>query len=419
MTKSGKALLLLLILQILVSCGGGGGGGGGSSGGSSGGSGLPTGAGTLPPVAGSNVVPITVNGSLCSNSPFINKACVSVTICTPGTSTCKVINDIILDTASFGLRIFKQAIDQAPGAAVNLTQVFDASGAIAECVQFGGGTSDWGPVQMAGVVLGSEPAVQVPIHVIDSTFGTATRPTECSNADASPASAGFNGILGVGLLVPDCGTVCSNNPSNRLYYSCSSNICTGTAIPVISQVQNPVALLPVDNNGVIVQLPTVQAGGAPSADGFLVLGIGTQANNAPSTVTTYPADPSHGQFFTVFNGMTLNGLLDTGTSMLVFPSGGTLPNCAAPNSFWFCPSSPTSLSATNEGFPAGIPSGPVSFQIGNFNSLIGSSNRVFPDIGGNGTTQFIWGLPFFFGRTVYIGIQGRPSGLGTGPYWAY
>jgi hypothetical protein len=149
------------------------------------------------------------------------------------------------------------------------------------------------------------------------------------------------------------------------------------------------------------------------------LGIGTQANNTPSVATTYPADPTRGQFFTVFNGVTLNSLLDTGTSRLTFPSGGTLPDCATPNSTWFCPPTLTNLSATNEGFPAGFPSGAVPFQIANFNSVIVSSNRVFPDIGGNGTTQFIWGLPFFLGRTVYIGIQGRASSLGTGPYWAY
>jgi hypothetical protein len=184
-------------------------------------------------------------------------------------------------------------------------------------------------------------------------------------------------------------------------------------------VQNPVGLLPVDNNGVIVQLPSVFPGGAPSADGFLILGIGTQANNIPPGVTTYPADPLRGEFFTVFNGTSFNGVIDTGTSALLFPSGGVVPNCAAPNSFWFCPSSLTNLSATNEGAPGRVPSGVVSFQIGNFVSLIVSGNKVFPDIGGNGTTQFLWGLPFFFGRPVYIGIQGRVSSLGTGPYWAY
>jgi hypothetical protein len=33
---------------------------------------------------------------------------------------------------------------------------------------------------------------------------------------------------------------------------------------------------------------------------------------------------------------------------------------------------------------------------------------------------FDWGIPFFLGRNVYIGIDGRLSpGLATGPFWAY
>src|ERR1700687_2414070 len=104
--KSNNNLILLMIVSLMIGCGHH------SSGGSSGGSGGN-------PVSGSNVLSITVNGSLCSASTsagYPNKPCVSVTICKPGTSTCQTIDDILLDTGSFGLRIFKQVL------AVSLTQ---------------------------------------------------------------------------------------------------------------------------------------------------------------------------------------------------------------------------------------------------------------------------------------------------------
>ncbi|HXY62064.1 MAG TPA: DUF3443 family protein, partial [Nitrospirota bacterium] len=215
-----------------------------------------------------NVLPLTVNGSLCSpatSSNYINKPCVSVTVCTSGSTTaCQTINDILLDTGSIGLRIFKQALTN-----VTLSQVPSGAGSLATCVQFADGSSDWGPVNKADVILGNEPPVTVPIQVIDATFGTTVLPSACSNPDRVPAL--FNGILGVGLFAQDCGGTCVIS-ATRAYYSCSGNACTPTAVPLANQVSNPVASLPMDNNGVIIQLPTVPSSGSPAANGILVLG---------------------------------------------------------------------------------------------------------------------------------------------------
>jgi hypothetical protein len=357
------------------------------------------------------VLAITVNGSLCSNNSYINKPCVSVTICTPATSTCQTINDILLDTGDSGLRIFKQVLS------VSLTQVTSGGNPVAECIQYADGSSVWGPVKVAGVVLGNEPAVQVPIQVIDSTFGAAS--TVCPGAYQTPADAGYNGSLGVSFFAQDCGATCSAGAGNGIYYACSGATCSGAAVALSNQVQNPVALLPVDNNGVIVQLPGVPASGSPSVNGYLVLGIGTRSNNAPSAVTAYAANAS-GNFITSFNGSNLDGFIDTGSNGLFFPtpSAITLPDCAAPDSAWYCPSSTRDLSATNKG-ASGAPSGMVSFQIANFDTLLASpANNVFADIGGD-NVDFDWGLPFHLGRNVYIGIEGKASSLGSGLYWAY
>jgi hypothetical protein len=353
------------------------------------------------------MVKVTVNGSLCTNS-YPNKPCVSVTICTPGTSNCQTIDDILLDTGASGLRIFSSLLT------VPLTQISSGSGLLANCIQYADGSAEWGPVKTADIILGNEPAVTIPIQIIDSTFSNV--PSSCGTADTTPAATGFNGILGVGLFTEDCGSVCTSVTNNKMYYSCSGSTCTATIVPLSNQVQNPVSRLPVDNNGVIVKLPSVSLGGAVSVDGNLILGIGTRSNNAPSGATMYPANSTYGEFTTVFNGITYSdSFIDSGSNGLFFNASSlsTLNPCGD----WYCPSSIQNLSATTKG-SGGSPSGVILFQIGNASSLFSSPNNVFIELGGT-DTSFDWGLPFFLGRNVYVGIEERTSGLGTGPYWAY
>ncbi|MBF0457673.1 MAG: DUF3443 domain-containing protein [Nitrospirae bacterium] len=391
----------------------------------------PTPTPTPSPSSGGNVLSVTVNGSLCSaanSQGYPNKPCVSVTVCTPGTSTCQTINDILLDTMSTGLRIFKSVLS------VTLTPVTVSSGTLAECYGYGDGSADWGYVATASVKLGGESAVTVPVHVIDSSFdstfsGIPGGSSGCilsqnPYVDTSPQEAGFNGILGVNVSPQDCGSDCVNSANNQLYYSCAGNRCSGTSVTLSSQVQNPIALLSQDNNGYIVQLPSVALGGVASVSGSLVLGIGTQSNNTPpSTLTVYPTD-QYADFNTTFNGVSYaaNGFIDSGSNGLFFksPSTSSLPDCSSSSnaSSFYCPTSTKSFTATNQGIN-GSPSGTVSFQIGNASTLFNSNNNVFVELGGDDSGEFDWGLPFFFGRSVYYGMDGSKSSLGTGPYVAY
>lgn len=416
--------------MLLVGCGGSD-----SSGGATGGS---LGSVSSSDSGGTNELRITVSNS----AAYVNEPCVSVTICEPSNpSTCLTVDDVLLDTGSVGLRIFKQALAMNGGATLALKPVTVSGGAqLAECVEYGDGSENWGPVQTAIVGLGREPPVSMAIQVIDSSFGQSSLcGPVCGSqqesglcVDSNPKQAGYNGILGVGLWLQDCGASCaqavgsSANPIS--YYACQGSNCNGAEVSLANQLQNPASLLQTDNNGVIVNLPSVDPGGATSVTGSLFFGIGTQSNNSVgSDVKFYAVDPNYGEFQTEFNGNVVPGFVDTGSQGLYFQS--TLPTCvSAPG--WYCVSPAASFAATNTGIN-GV-SGSVSFQIGDYWTLANSGKGAFPDIGASASTlssafssrlPFDWGLPFYLGRKVYIGIESASLKFnqftGTGPVVAY
>ena len=365
---------------------------------------------------GDNVLPVSVNGTQCGNlSTYVNEPCVSVKVCEPGTATCQTIDGVLLDTGSIGLRLFKQALTLSlPAAAA------PAGGSLAECVRYADGTADWGPVETADIVLANEPAVTAPIQVIDSTY--ATVPSTCPSPETGPSS--FNGILGLGVFVEDCGSPSCPADAN-VYFAWDGTTLTSIALDSGSQVQNPAGLLPVDNNGFIIALPGVPAGGTPSIEGAIVLGIGTRPNNHPVSASALALD-GFGEFQTTLSGGSAitGSFVDTGSNGLFFSPPSAVPDCGGQAAGWFCPSPPNSTlsyDATNTASP-GFPGNPLgaSFQIENFNTLL-PSNAVFADIGGGAlpNTGFDWGLPFFLGRTIYLGINGTSSNFGPGPMLAY
>lgn len=403
--KSNKSVTLLLLVGLIAGCGGGGG---------SSDSATPVDTDTSP-----NVVAITVP----NDQSYPNKPTVSVTVCEPGTSNCKTVNNVLLDTGSYGLRIFKDQVSN-----LSLQQVVAGSASIAECVPYLDGTGNWGPVKWADVKLGGETAGNIPIQIIDASYSAGGIPPECQSPNATlalnPADTGYNGILGVGLFAEDCGTWCARSTENGMYFNCNGANCTGTIVPITSQVRNPVSSLSRNNNGVVVQMQSIPTGGAKTASGKLILGIGTETNNTPSGVTTYKAD-DNGNFITVFNNTTFaESFIDSGSNGLFFPAPASLlPICSYPSDDWYCPqvtlSSPMQLEATNSSANLAT-SGIVEFKIGKATSLFNTDNSAFAELGGPAFgSGFDWGLPFFYSRSVFVGINGKSSVLGTGPYWAY
>ncbi|MFZ6645151.1 DUF3443 domain-containing protein [Undibacterium sp. TJN25] len=361
-----------------------------------------------------NSIPMTVDAGPAGDGSVINQPYVSVTICTPGTTSCQTIDHILVDTGSYGLRII------APGilsSSLSLPSATTSAGAtIGECVKFTSGYT-WGSVKKADVQLGGEIASNLPINIIgDTSF--ATVPAACRNAAnanlGTVASLGANGILGVGVFKEDCGTACASQARSDAYYSCSGSACTAITLPIAQQVSNPVASFPQDNNGVVLVLPSVPAGGVSTLTGSLIFGIGTQSNNAFASEIVYTTN-NIGNFTTLYKGRTLTtSYLDSGSNGYFF-ADSSIAQCSSSVGF-YCPPSTQSLSAVNTG--ANGTSGTVNFSVENVDALSPSVSAA-SIAGSSDSTTFDWGLPFFFGRRVFVAIENANTPKGVGPYWAY
>jgi hypothetical protein len=373
-----------------------------------------------------NVVSMTVAAG---TSDFFNVPTTSVKVCVAGTSNCTTITNVLVDTGSVGLRLMASVLN-----GLALVQQHDPStpsNIMAECLPFADGFT-WGPVVTADVIIGGEKATSVPINVIDDNGSfSPTIPSSCTS-DGAPLSSiadlGSNGVLGVGLFIQDCGPYCAQNASVQsapfFYYSCTTNTCNPASEPVIDQVVNPVALFTTDNNGVILQLPTIPDSGQTSATGFLVFGIGTETNNGLGSATVLTADPSQGTITTFYKSQTLTGsFLDSGSNGLFFPDS-SIPDCpgSAMAMQFYCPTMTLDLTATNQGLNGNTSM--VTFKVADLQAINNADFAI--DVGGGatsimglGTNYFDFGVPFFYGRTVYTAIDGMAAGSATGPYFAY
>lgn len=388
-------------LSALISACGGGGGSSDSSSSSS----KTVGQDYASQTVASNAITFSVQQVPGGN---VNTPYVSVDVCEPGTTKCQTINNVLLDTGSTGLRVFSSNLGT-----LQLANQTSGNAPILECATFISGVT-WGPVKVADVKLGMESAKSIPIQVVADPLYSSV-PSYCSNGFPTLQSASSlraNGILGVGLFVAD----------GQNYYACTSSQtsnCSAITVPASQQVQNPVASFAVNNNGVVLKLASVSNSGAPSASGTLYFGIDTQSNNSSLGTNVIPTTAS-GRFTTVFNGISYkSSFIDSGSNGIFFPAGNlssTLNPCST-NSGFYCPATTQSYSATltlqnNQ-------SANMAFSIANAESLFASNNYALPALGGTLSGQFDWGLPFFFGKSTYIGITGKSSNVGKGPYYAY
>jgi hypothetical protein len=378
-----------------------------------------------PPPPVNNTQPVIVDAGPLVNGQFAGNEDIlftSVTICMPGTSTCQTIDHVMVDTGSTGLRIVASQLT------LNLPNSLNASGQpIANCIQYADNTYQWGPVAKADIKMAGEVASAVPIQVVGPANFPAP-PNDCTaggTAAQTVSDLGANGILGVGLFRQDCGPACASTSPPAVYFTCPASGCTSATVSVTEQLQNPIWMFPQDNNGFLIVLPQVADSGAASVAGSMIFGIGTQSDNALGSAQAQAVD-GFGNFTTTFNGTKYSGsFIDSGSNGMFFLDSATtgLPDCSRQESGFYCPSATSSLTAINSG-PSPTGSGTtvsanIAFSVANAATLFNTGNNAFNDVGGSNPGAFDWGLPFFFGRTVFVGIEGQRSPAGTGPYWAY
>jgi Protein of unknown function (DUF3443) len=355
-----------------------------------------------------------------------NEAFTSVTVCVPNSTTCQTIDHVLVDTGSSGLRLLSSVLT------ISLPQQNDSSGnPLDECTVFLDGYV-WGPVAAADISLAGETAASAPVQVMIPDAAAPPVPDKCSsrtigpNEGVSVSALGANGILGVGLFQQDCGTMCTsaNGSIPPVYYDCPASGCNPTYVTLAQQVPNPVKMLSLDNNGVMIFLPSVPAGGVGTVNGSLIFGIGTQSNNALQSATVYTvpdSPPNAGNITTTFNGVAYpSSFIDSGSNGIFFLDSMTtgIPTCLVGGFPWYCPTpSSDRLSATNQGTNGN--QGIVNFSIENAAVLLNTSNIAFSTLGRPLTGSFDWGLSFFYGRTVFTAIENQNTPGGLGPYVAY
>jgi len=428
---------------VLTACGGGNStvttlSGGGLSGGQAGpvvAADQPTGPNTTEVVIDSGPVEAFSLGVV--NIPYV-----TVTVCLPGSSTrCVTIDHVMLDTGSVGLRLLKSTVASLGLPALEVPAdgaTGTPAGQAAECYPFVIG-GIWGPVVRADVQIGGERAAALPLQLVDDAATPEhAAPADCLNAVEgtllkSVTTLQAKGVLGIGMLRYDCGLACDTSTSAGTYvqyYACSASGCVPARMPADLQLQNPIAHFEVDNNGSALVLPSIPETGASAVRGRLVMGIGTQANNQlpPQAQVAYvDTDPQHAGYLyvtTTANGRNCpSSYIDSGSNGLFFDDPSIARNCTSnPDksaSKWYCPAAAWKRSATLH--DAIGTNAVVDFAVVSADLLFSTSNIAFAGLGGTpgpGGDAFVWGLPFFYGRTVYTSIWGQPLAV-NGPWWAF
>lgn len=354
-----------------------------------------------------NVLPVSVQ----TPNYDINRALVSVTVCVPGTSLCETVDNVMVDTGSVGLRLQRSAL-RHPERFAAMAGPDDH--ALAECYRFVSSAA-WGIVTRVDLRLAAIQASGVPIQIVDeasASYGDHPRPDSCLKG-SKPTSNGTLGIAAVSLN--DCKDPCFISLKTPRYYECTADGCTPVARAVAAnfRVVHPIAALPSDNNGYVLDIQPVPESGATAARGTLTLGIGTRRNNALDVNNVVDLAPN-GTFTTVWNGQSYPAsYFDTGTEEYYFATAPV--GARACGSHW-CATPEAEFSATLKGQTTDAT---ANFRVGDSATLVRSGKGAFRNVAivaHEDSRAFVWGMPFFIGRKVFVKLTEGSNGSGNAFY---
>jgi hypothetical protein len=398
--------------------------------------------------------------------PNANILYATVKVCHPN-GACVDIDHVQIDTGSVGLRVLASKVKSLNLQPVQISPnpVTSPTGPALnayECYPFVIGGL-WGANAYAVVGLGRQSTSLIPVQLIEDDANAALQaPANCKAAAdntilSSAGALGSNGILGIGSTNIDCGQTCIYGDYTGTfvqYYGCppgaaSTASCSTTAgVTVDLQMANPISAMTNRNyrGGLVMAMPAVTGLGAASANGELIFGVDTVDANAVLAAAAVGTSLSNNTrpvnarqvllgvdsnnmdaYLNVTTRVTQGGTaqtfassyLDTGTNGLFF-TDPSIPRCL--NSSWYCPQTTLTLNAVlSDGGSTTLNAVDVPFQVGNAEALFSTSNTAFASMSGaapTGSTAFAWGMPFFYGKRVYLSIWDI-TGVVVAPWYAW
>ena len=394
-------------------------------------------------IGSGNVAPLVIDGFPCAaggtagGANNANVPYVSVKICAPGSTTnCQIIDHVIVDTGSAGLRIASTALasNLQPGSGLPTVAGRNAATSLAECETYVA-SYVYGPVVSADVYIAGKLVKNTNMQVFGAPGYQV--PAACSNqggteTDTTQAFNG-NGLIGVSFDLLD---------NYAMYFDCQNSAlgqCTSNTS--YAGLPNIVSQFSSDNNGVVLALPSVPSTGLSTPTvGTLTFGVSTQANNTPAVSTLAIINDNLGEFAAKVGNTWYSAYIDSGTDLMYFNDNTntnlTLCSSKGVNAGLYCPAQPQNIPVSFANYASAgktpVAIGAMTYQVANADVINTPSAIVFSNVAGPiagsttlSATTMAFGLSSFYGHNMYFlfnsmsapgtGLGGTASTTVTGP----